>query len=114
MAKKQSPKKRFVKKVHDLTRKDIVTSVAAVSILLNVLFLVTVLVLTNTETFSREIFTATRDQYCTNLKSVRKHADKIGSFKEALKQHRIDCVADDFLPFYNEAIEKYRAHTVEQ
>lgn len=115
MVKKSSSSKRgFTQRVHELTKKDIVTSVAVVSVLLNVLFLATVLVLTSSETFSREVYTAARDQYCQNISSLEKRVEAIGSTDLALEERSIDCIDESFYPYYNEAIEKYRAQYTEE
>lgn len=114
MVKKASTKKRFSQKVQNMTKKDIVTSVAVASVLLNILFLVTVLVLTNTDTFSRGVYTSAREQYCKNTAGLKDRAEKIGSTELAVEERNIDCISKDFLPYYNEAVEKYRAQTSEQ
>lgn len=108
---KKSTKKRFTDKVHDLTKKDVLSSVAVVSIALNVLFLAAILVLTSTGTFSREIYTATRDQYCKNKSALKDRAEKIGDRKLALQERTVDCIGEGFKPFYEEAVEKYRAQS---
>jgi phage terminase small subunit len=109
MAKKASTKQRFTQKVHNLTRHDILTSVAVASILLNILFLITVIVLTNTDTFSRELYTAAREQYCSNSSALKDRVEEIGDAKQAVQERNVDCIGEDFAPFYNEALEKYLA-----
>jgi hypothetical protein len=111
---KSSSKRGFTKRVHELTKKDIVTSIAAVSILLNVLFLVTVIVVTNTDTFSRGVFTAARDQYCKSASAFEDRVMAIGSAELALQERNVDCISEGFLPFYTEAVEKYQAQYAEE
>lgn len=111
---KSSSKRGFTQRVHELTKRDIFTSIAVVSVLLNVLFLATVLVLTNSDTFSRELYSAAREQYCQNINALEKRAEVIGSTDLAVEERNIDCIGDTFLPFYNEAIEKYRAQSSEE
>jgi hypothetical protein len=112
MAKKKSNSSkngRFLSRVHKITETDIFTSIAIASILLNVLFLVTIFVLSSTDTFDRSVYKSVRSQYCKNVSGVEKRAEELGSEKDALKEWQINCNSAEFQPFFNEAIEKFNA-----
>lgn len=79
------------------------------SVLLNILFFVTILVLTSTDTFDRGLYQASRDRYCENIKGVRERAKELGSEKAAVEEWQVDCIGKDFKPFYKEALDKYQA-----
>jgi hypothetical protein len=111
---KSSTKKGFTNRVHDLTKKDIIASIALVSVLCNVLFLATILVMTNSATFSRGVYTTARDKYCNNISALEQRAEAIGDPSIALEERNIDCISEDFLPFYQEAVEKYHVQSREQ
>ena len=100
---------RFLKKVHQLTEKDIFTSFAIASILLNILFFATIIVLTSTNTFDMSMYKAVRSQYCQNINGVKVRAQKLGSDEDAIIEWHVVCQSDDFQPFLKEAIEKYKA-----
>lgn len=112
--KKKSPSKTsktFKGRVHTLVESDVFKSVAIASILLNILFLITIFVLTSTDTFDRQFFQATRDKYCQNIGGVQVRAVELGSDKKAVSEWQIDCVGSDFKPYYEEAVIKFNAQT---
>lgn len=106
---KPSSNKRFLSKVHHAVKEDVVKSIAIASVLLNVLALVTVIVLTSTNTFSRGIFIYTQDKYCSNIEGIKNRATELGNENAAIDEWQISCVGKDFKPFYKEAVDKYRA-----
>ena len=94
MAKKK-PNKRFLKKVHQLTERDIFRSVALASIGLNILALVAFFVLTSTSSFDRSLYTSV--------------AEKLGDENAALLEWKVSCISEDYKPFYQESIKKFEA-----
>lgn len=108
MTTKKKPSKKIAQKVNKIVQTDIFKSIAIASVLLNVLFLITVVVLTSTSTFDRKLYTAAREQYCDNS-STKHRAEELGSKQLALQERQVDCIGDDFAPFYKEALDKYRA-----
>lgn len=108
MAKKK-PNKRFLKKVHQLTERDIFRSVALASIGLNILALVAFFVLTSTSSFDRSLYTSVRDKYCDNIDEVRNRAEKLGDENAALLEWKVSCISEDYKPFYQESIKKFEA-----
>lgn len=111
--KKKKPSKRFLHKVHELTEKDLFKSIAIVSILLNILFFASFVVITSTSTFNRTIYTSVKKQYCKNIDGVKERAQQLGSEKAAINEWRVTCVSEDFAPYYKEAIEKFKAQQAE-
>lgn len=113
--KKKSPKgkkvsnKKFLAKVHHAVQEDVVKSLAIASVLLNVLFLVSIIVLTSTNVFDRGLYTYAQENYCKNIDGVRQRAEKLGSEKAAIDEWQVTCVGKNFEPFYKEAVDKYRA-----
>lgn len=103
-------KKKSSKKVQKIIKGDIVKSVAIASVLLNILFLVSILVLTATDTFDRRVYVGARTRYCQNEKSIQERAEELGSETQALQEWQVDCVGEEFAPFYKEALDKYQAH----
>lgn len=112
MAKAKKPSKNFMKKVHHVVESDIFKSVAIASVLLNVLFLVSVVVLTSTSTFDRAFFKSARNRYCQNIQGVQDRAKELGDDKKAVQEWQIDCIGKGFQPYYNEAIQKFEAQPV--
>ncbi len=100
---------RFLRKVHKITETDIFTSIAIVSILLNVLFFASVLVLTSTDTFDDSIYQFVESRYCSNISAVEQRAVELGSETEALREWHINCTTSEFEPYFNEAVEKFDA-----
>lgn len=107
MATKKS--KKISQKVQKIIKGDFLKSIAIASVLLNVLFLVSIFVLTATDTFDRRVYTGARNRYCQNSASVESRAKELGSEKAALQEREIDCIGSKFQPFYKEALDKYRA-----
>lgn len=110
--KKTSPKK-ITQKVQAIVQADIFKSVAVASVLLNVLFLITIIVLTSSSTFDHKLYNSARERYCNNSESLKNRADELGNKQAAAEERQVDCVGKDFRPFYNEAIDKFRAQTNE-
>lgn len=109
--KKKTPTKNFTQRVHKIVQSDIFKSVAVASVLLNVLFFVTIVVLTSTDSFDRSFYSASKSRYCQNIAGVRERAKVLGSEEAALNELQVDCVGPKFQPFYNEAIEKFKAQS---
>lgn len=109
MVKKKKVSKSVSAKVKKATKSDLFTSVAIASVLLNILFLVSVLVLTSTNSFDRKFYQTSRAKYCENLQAVEDRAVELGDDKAAIEEWQTDCIGKDFKPFYDEAVEKYRA-----
>ncbi len=107
--KKKSQGKTFKGRVHKVVESDIFKSVAIVSILLNVLFLISVLVLTSTDTFNRGVYRATRDKYCQNIEAVKARAIELNDSTKAVEEWQIDCIGSQFQPYYEEAVIKFNA-----
>lgn len=108
MAKKK-PNKRFLKKVHELTEKDIFKSIALASIGLNILAIAAFFVLTSTDSFDRNLYTSVRDKYCDNVNEIRNRAEKLGDEDAALLEWKVTCISKDYKPFYEESIKKFEA-----
>ena len=108
---KKTPTKKFTQRVHKVVQSDIFKSVAVASVLLNVLFFVTIVVLTSTDSFDRNFYTASKNRYCQNITGVRERAKELGSEAAAINELQVDCVGPKFQPFYNEAIEKFKAQS---
>lgn len=97
------------KRIKQMVTSDVFRSIAVVSIVFNILFLASVYVLTNTDTFDRSFYNAARKQYCQNVDGVRARASELSSEKAAVKEWQVTCVSQEFQPYYNEAIEKFNA-----
>jgi len=100
---------KLSQKAKKMVQGDFIKSIAIVSVLLNILFLVTVLVLSNRSTFDRRLYVGARDRYCQNTNALKERATELLDQKAAARERQIDCIGADFKPFYNEAIEKYQA-----
>ena len=111
MAKKTSTKNRgkFLTRVHKITETDIFASIAIASILINVFFLVSVFVLSSRSTYDTSVYNSVKTRYCKNIDGVSKRAEAIGNQKDAVDEWKVNCLNDDFKPFFNEAVEKFRA-----
>lgn len=109
MAKAKKPTKKFMNKVHHIVETDIFQSIAIVSVLLNILFLICVVLFTNTSTFNHGVYKAAKNRYCRNVSAVRERADELGSEQAAIDEWQINCIGDKFKPFYQEALEKFNA-----
>lgn len=107
--KKKSSGKRFQQQVRKMVHGDLFTSIAVVSILLNILFLVSFLVLTSSDTFDKRFFQSAQNRYCNNISGLEQRAQELGDDKKALQEWEVDCIGKDFKPFYKEALDKYRA-----
>ncbi len=105
---KKSPKK-LSNKVTSIVKSDVFTSIAIVSIVLNVLLLVGLFVLTTSNTYDTAVFTSVRSRYCKNIDGVVKRAEELGSSQAALQEWKVNCVAKEFAPYYQEAIQKFEA-----
>lgn len=111
MATKKKSSKSYLKRVHRIMESDLFKSLAITSILFNLLFLVGIFVLTSNDTFDRGLYLATRDKYCSNLDGVRDRAEELGDENAAIREWQVSCEGKDFKPYFNEAIEKYKAQT---
>lgn len=108
MAKKKS-NKRFLKRVHDLTQKDISRSIIIASLLFNVLFFAAIFVITSTDAFDNRLLSMANRRYCQNAKELNQRIEKVGKEK-AVEDWHVVCVSDEFRPYYKEAIDKFRAN----
>lgn len=102
--------KKISKKVRKMVQSDAFTSIAIVSILLNILFLVTIFVLSSTNSFGRGVYTTVRDRYCNNVEGVIERAEELGDESTAVREWQITCVSDEFKPYYTEALKKFKAN----
>lgn len=93
---------------------DIFHSVAIVSVLLNILFLVSIFVLTSTDTFDRKFYSSAKSRYCANVQGVKDRAEELGSEEAAVREWQITCVSEEFKPFYDESVEKFNAQYNQQ
>lgn len=109
MATKKNNSKKITKKARQITRADVIKSVAITSVLLNLMFLITIFVLTSTSTFDRRFYTAARKNYCKNVQALKDRVEELGDETEAQKERQVDCIGKDFKPFYQEALDKYNA-----
>ncbi|MCA9308816.1 hypothetical protein KC973_00410 [Candidatus Saccharibacteria bacterium] len=110
MATKKKPSKKVIrKKVTKLMESDIFHSVAIVSVLLNILFLVSIFVLTSTDTFDRKFYNSAKSRYCANVQGIEDRAEELGSEAAAVREWQITCVSKEYKPFYNESVEKFNA-----
>ncbi len=109
--KKKTPSKKITQKVRAIVQADVFKSIAVASVLLNILFLITIVVLTSSSTFDHKLYTSARERYCSNSESLKNRANELGNSKAASEERQVDCVEKDFRPFYNEAIDKFRAQT---
>lgn len=109
MAKSKKSSKKFSAKVNKAVKSDVFTSIAILSILLNVFLLVAVFVFTNPDTYNREVFSNVRARYCKNVDGVVERAEQLGDSDAALKEWKVTCVSDEFAPYYNEAVKKFNA-----
>ncbi len=99
----------LTQKARKIVRGDITRSIAITSLLLNVLFLVSIFVVTSTDTFDRRVYTSARERYCANKEATEERAKELGDGSAAIREREIDCVGPNFKPFYKEAVDKYRA-----
>lgn len=99
--------KKLSKKVQKLVKSDLFTSIAIASILFNILALVGLFVLTNTETYDRSVYESVRSKYCKNIDGVVKRAKELNNSKKALTEWKVTCLSEEFSPYYKEAIEKF-------
>ncbi|MFO0971656.1 MAG: hypothetical protein U0520_04920 [Candidatus Saccharimonadales bacterium] len=113
MATKKKNPMALTQKARKIMKGDIARSVAVTSILLNLLFLVSIFVITSTDTFDRRVYTSARDRYCANKDATKERAKELGDKNAAVREKQIDCIDTDFQPFYKEAVDKYRAQTAE-
>ena len=108
---KKTQGKKFTQKVHKIVQSDIFKSLAVTSVLLNILFLITLFVLGSTNTFDHRLYSSAKEKYCQNIEGFKQRAKELGSEKAAVNEFQINCIGSDFRPFYNEAIEKFKAQT---
>lgn len=110
MATKKKPNKKVIrKKVTKLMESDVFHSIAIVSVLLNILFLVSIFVLSSTDTFDRKFYNSAKTRYCSNVQGIEDRAKELGSEASAVREWQITCVSKEYKPFYNESVEKFNA-----
>jgi hypothetical protein len=110
MATSKKLSKSFRKKVQKIVEGDTLKSIAVASVLLNILFLVSIFVLTSTDTFDRRFYNAARNHYCKNVSGIKARAKELGDEKKAIREWEITCVNSNFRPYYDEAVEKFDAN----
>ncbi len=106
---KKSHSKKWWGRVHHVVHDDVFKSIAIASVLLNVLFLVSVFVFTSSDTFDRTLFNTARERYCENAGAVIERAQELNDDKQALDEWRVTCVTPEFQPYYKEAVDKFNA-----
>ncbi len=109
--KKKTTPKKISQKVRAIVQADVFKSVAVASVLLNVLFVITIVVLTSSSTFDHKLYTSARERYCSSSESFKNRAQELGDKNVAARERQVDCIGKDFRPFYNEALEKYNAQS---
>jgi hypothetical protein len=109
MATTKKTSKKVAQKVRAIVQADVFKSIATASVLLNILFLVTVVVLTSSSTFDHKLYTSARERYCNNAGALKSRAHDLGDANAAATEWQINCISKNFEPFYNEAIEKFEA-----
>lgn len=109
MATNKKSQKKLSKKVQKIVKGDVTKSVAIASVLLNILFLVSIFVITATDAFDRRVYVSSKARYCQNQASIQERAAVLGSESAALQEREVDCIGSTFKPFYKEALEKYKA-----
>lgn len=109
--KNKKPSKKFLSKVHDLTEKDIFKSIAIASILFNILFMAALVVLSRTDSFDRGLYQGVKSRYCKNLSAVEERANKLGDEKSAIVEWHVTCQSEQFAPYFEEAVTKFKAST---
>lgn len=109
--KKKTNSKKISQKVREIVQADVFKSIAVASVLLNILFLVTIVVLTSSSTFDHKLYSSARERYCSNKEGFKNRANELGNEKVAARERQIDCIGKDFQPFYKEALDKFQAQT---
>lgn len=117
MAKKKSAFK-LGKRAQKIVKKDLIHSLAIASVVLNILFLVGWAVITNGSS-DQEFFETARtrlcvDNYQDNLNRVISDAENEDAAKLAALELSIQCVDEDFQPFYENAISSYTQNITSQ
>ena len=102
--------KKLSSKVQSLVKSDLFTSIAIVSIALNIFLLVGLFTLTTTDSYDTAVFNSVRTRYCKNIDGVVKRAEQLGNSEQALQEWKVNCVAKEFAPYYQEALQKFEAH----
>src|SRR5688572_24168475 len=105
--------KSFIRKVHELSQKDIARSTIIASLLFNVLFFAAIFVITSTDSFDSRLLNIVNERYCQNKKSLSDRVEKLGK-ERAIEDWHIACISKDFKPYYQEAIDKFRAANKEE
>lgn len=113
MATKKKNPLVLTQKARKILKGDVAKSVAITSLLLNLLFLISIIVITSTDAFDRRVYTSARERYCANQKATEDRAKELGDSAAALREREVDCVGEGFKPFYQEALDKYDAQTKE-
>lgn len=80
---------------------------------MNILFIASVFVLSSTDAFDHSVYNSVRSRYCRNINGVVERAQKTGSEDEAISEWQVNCISEDFQPYHQEAVEKFRAQPVE-
>lgn len=111
MAAKKKSSFKLGKRAAKLVRQDLLHSVAIASVVLNILFLVGWAVIINGGS-DRELYDTARERLCVenydeNIARVINEAEDDAAATTAVTEFTIECVGDDFEPYYESAINTY-------
>ncbi len=101
--------KKLSQKAKKIIKSDLFTSIAIVSLVLNVFLLAGLYVLTSADTFDREVYLNVKERYCKNPDAVIDRGKELGSNEKALQEWQVSCISKEFLPYYKEALQKFEA-----
>lgn len=108
----KKPSKTFKSRIWKATKSDIFTSLAILSIVLNIFLLSAVFVLTNGGTLNQSILSDLNNRYCDDTSSLQtaiNHAANNGeTSKQAQQKYEITCKSGNFAPYYSQAIHSYQ------
>ena len=108
----KKPSKTFKSRIWKMTKSDIFTSIAILSIVLNIFLLSAVFVLTNGGTLNQSMLSDLNNRYCSDassLKTAKQDAAANGqTSKQALQKFEITCKSGNFAPYYNQALHSYQ------
>lgn len=110
MAKKKSSFK-LGKRAAKIVKQDLIHSLAIASVVLNILFLVGWAVIINGDT-DQQLYDTARDRLCVdnyeeNLQKAIGDADNEAAGKVAAVELSVECVSEEFKPYYESAISTY-------
>ena len=104
----------MTQKVRKIIKGDVIKSIAVTSVLLNILFLISIVAVTNAGNFDRHLYTGVRDRYCQNGAAAETRTKELGGdFDQAAREREVDCIGNNFKPYYQEALDKFNAQPQE-